>query len=120
MTWNTVTVERSGTIAVVRMNRPAHLNAFDAELSEELSEAGRAFHRDYDVHAVILTGNDRAFSAGADLKEERKETSLAEQRERSQLGRQLCRAWEEMPRASIHASSCAAERGARSPHAWPR
>ncbi|MCB1740290.1 MAG: enoyl-CoA hydratase/isomerase family protein [Gammaproteobacteria bacterium] len=103
MSWNTVTVERQAPIAIVRMNRPAQLNAFNAELSEELAEVGRSFHRDHDIHAVILTGSLRAFSAGADLKEERPRGSLAEQRDRSHLGRHLCRAWEEMPQTTIAA-----------------
>lgn len=103
MTWNTVTVERDGAVAVVRMNRPAQLNAFNAELSEELADVGRRFHRDHDIHAVILTGSKRAFSAGADLKEERPQMNLAQQRDRSHLGRHLCRAWEEMPQTTIAA-----------------
>ena len=103
MTWNTVTVERNREIAIVRMNRPAQLNAFNRELSEELADVGRQFHGDHDTHAVVLTGSERAFSAGADLKEGRPAMTFAEQRERSHLGRHLCRAWEEMPQTTIAA-----------------
>lgn len=103
MSWNTVTVERQGPIAIVRMARQENLNAFNRELTVELTEAGRAFHNDHDTHVVILTGSTRAFSAGADLKEPRPPMSFAEQRERSHLGRHLCRAWEEMPQTTIAA-----------------
>jgi enoyl-CoA hydratase/carnithine racemase len=103
MTWNTVKVERAGDIAIVRMARDKNLNAFDRELIEELTEAGRGFHGDHDTHAVILTGSARAFSAGADLKEQQPPMSFAEQRDRSHLGRHLCRTWEEMPQTTIAA-----------------
>jgi enoyl-CoA hydratase len=104
MTWNTVEVERQGEIAIVRMSREQNLNAFDRELTEELAEVGRSFHNDHDTHAVILTGVGRAFSAGADLKEDRtQKATFAEQRERSHLGRHLCNAWEEMPQTTIAA-----------------
>lgn len=103
MNWNTVQVERMGEIAIVRMSREKSLNAFDRELTEELTDVGLRFHRDHDTHAVILTGSARAFSAGADLKEERPPMTFAEQRERSHLGRHLCRAWEEMPQTTIAA-----------------
>lgn len=103
MTWNTVDVERDGEIAIVRINRPDRLNAFNGELTRELAEVARSFHHDHDTHAVILTGNERAFSAGADLKEERPEMSFPEQRDRSMLGRHLCRAWEEMPQTTVAA-----------------
>jgi enoyl-CoA hydratase/carnithine racemase len=104
MTWNTVTVERQGEIAIVGMAREKYLNAFDREMTEELAEVGRSFHSDHDTHAVILTGTGRAFSAGADLKEDRtQKATFAEQRERSHLGRHLCNAWEEMPQITIAA-----------------
>jgi len=59
MTWNTVTVERQGEIAIVGMAREKYLNAFDREMTEELAEVGRSFHSDHDTHAVILTGTGR-------------------------------------------------------------
>ncbi|MCG8548529.1 MAG: enoyl-CoA hydratase/isomerase family protein [Alphaproteobacteria bacterium] len=103
MSWNTVEVERNGETAIVRMARPKNLNAFNAELLRELTDVARTFYHDHETHAVILTGSTRAFSAGADLKEVRTETEFAAQRDRSQLGRHLCRAWEEMPQTTIAA-----------------
>jgi enoyl-CoA hydratase/carnithine racemase len=103
LSWTTVTTERQGSIAIVRMARKEHLNAFNRELTVELTEAARSFHTDHETRAVILTGTPRAFSAGADLKEVRAETTFASRRERSHLGRHLCRAWEEMPQTTIAA-----------------
>jgi enoyl-CoA hydratase/carnithine racemase len=107
MSWNTVEVEGNmgpdGNIAIVRLSREARLNAFNGELTRELTDVARRFHHDHDTHAVILTGAGRAFSAGADLKEQRGEMTFAEQRDRSQLGRHLCRAWEDMPQTTIAA-----------------
>jgi enoyl-CoA hydratase/carnithine racemase len=107
MSWNTVAVERnigpSGDIAIVRISREERLNAFNGELTRELADVARQFHHDHDTHAVILTGSGRAFSAGADLKEERPAMNFAERRDRSHLGRHLCRAWEEMPQTTIAA-----------------
>jgi len=103
MTWNTVEVETRGRIAIVRMARPAALNAFNYELIEELTEVGRSFHRNHEVHAVILSGKGRGFCAGFDLKQAPAEGSFAERRDRTHLGRHLCSAWEEMPQTTIAA-----------------
>ncbi len=56
-------------IAVVALNRPQALNALNFELMTELTAAFRAFAKDDSVSAVVLTGNDKAFAAGADIKE---------------------------------------------------
>ncbi len=98
-----VTVERDGPIAVVRFDRGERLNAFDRQLTEALTEAALAFHKDHETRAVILTGARNAFSSGADLKEVRPEEGFIAQRQRSHLGRHLCRAWEEMPQTTIAA-----------------
>jgi enoyl-CoA hydratase len=56
-------------IAVINLNRPEVLNALSLTLMEELGEALTSLDKDPKVLSVILTGNDRAFSVGADLKE---------------------------------------------------
>jgi enoyl-CoA hydratase/carnithine racemase len=64
-----ISVEREGGVAVVRMRRDDKHNAFNRAMSTELTEALDALDADDDVVAVMLAGNGRAFSAGADMNE---------------------------------------------------
>ena len=64
-------VERSNRVAVLSLNRPAVLNAFNETLLEELTRALRDAERDPEVGAVIITGSGRAFCAGQDLQARR-------------------------------------------------
>lgn len=67
---NLVTLERRGTVAVVTLNRPERMNALSRRTVETLGQIGRQLTADTSVRAVVLTGaGDRAFCAGADLKE---------------------------------------------------
>jgi enoyl-CoA hydratase len=95
--WQFTTVEHRGPVAIVRFDRGEALNAFNAPLMQELTQVARSFHGDHKTRAIVLTGTARAFSSGADLKEERQPGSFAQYRERSQLGRRLCKAWEDTP-----------------------
>lgn len=70
-----VVMERDGSIATLRLNRPDALNAFDRELAMRLDAALRTVGRDEEVRVVILTGNGRAFSAGQDVRELARETA---------------------------------------------
>ena len=56
-------------VALIRLNRPKALNALNAELLGELSACVEALERDDAVRCLVLTGSDRAFAAGADIKE---------------------------------------------------
>lgn len=67
--YDTVSVERHGAVAVVTLNRPDSLNAFDSALRRDMLAAARAVNADSDVRVVVLTGAGRAFCAGADLAE---------------------------------------------------
>lgn len=67
--YGTVTIERQGAVAIVSMNRPNALNAFNADLRRELTLAVEEINADDVVRVAILTGAGRAFSAGADLSE---------------------------------------------------
>jgi enoyl-CoA hydratase/carnithine racemase len=59
--------EVSDGVAVVRLNRPDHLNTFSGKMGEELGHAYRRCDRDDTVRVVVLTGAGQAFCAGADL-----------------------------------------------------
>jgi len=63
-----VITDRVGTTALIKLNRPDVLNAFDADMRRALRDTLQAVADDTSVRVVVLTGEGRAFSAGADLK----------------------------------------------------
>jgi enoyl-CoA hydratase/carnithine racemase len=67
MTYETVLVERRGSVALLTLNRPERLNAWSPQLARELSGALGEADRDDAVRAIVITGAGRAFCAGADL-----------------------------------------------------
>ena len=69
MTYQTLLVETQDRVALVRLNRPEALNALNSRLLEELCSALEAIEADDAVACVVLTGSERAFAAGADIKE---------------------------------------------------
>jgi enoyl-CoA hydratase len=72
----TVLVERQGAVGIVRLNRPSALNALNAKLIEELGVAFDELEFDPAIGAIVLTGNERAFAAGADIKEMQAKTYI--------------------------------------------
>lgn len=66
---NTVNYSTDETVAVIAMNRPDSLNGFTSEMCEDLLQAFEQASNDDAVRAVVFTGEGRAFSAGADLKQ---------------------------------------------------
>lgn len=66
---NTVIVERHERVVVVRLNRPKVLNALNAELLNELLSTLEPLDRDPSVGCFVVTGSERVFAAGADIKE---------------------------------------------------
>ena len=64
-----ILTETHGRVGLVRLNRPKALNALRANLLAELLDALKAFDADDAIGAMVITGNERAFSAGADIKE---------------------------------------------------
>ena len=69
MPYENILVETHGRVGLVRLNRPKALNALNAALIEDLNEALEAFERDSGIGAIVLTGSEKAFAAGADIKE---------------------------------------------------
>ena len=67
--YQTILVERRGAVGIVTLNRPQALNALNAALIGELAAALDDFEADAEIGAIVLTGNDKAFAAGADVKE---------------------------------------------------
>jgi enoyl-CoA hydratase len=67
--YENIRVERRGAVGLVALNRPEALNALNAALMAELGAALDEFEADPAIAAIVLTGNDKAFAAGADVKE---------------------------------------------------
>jgi enoyl-CoA hydratase len=69
MAYETLIVEIEDSIALIRLNRPEALNALNAKLMSELTAALAAADANDKVRCIILTGSEKAFAAGADIKE---------------------------------------------------
>ena len=69
MAYETLIVEIAEHIALIRLNRPQALNALNGQLIAELGAAMAAADADPAVRCIVLTGNEKAFAAGADIKE---------------------------------------------------
>ena len=69
MTYNNIILEKKNGIGLITMNRPAVLNALDVKTIEELTSAVADLEQDHSIHVAVLTGKDKAFIAGADIKQ---------------------------------------------------
>ena len=69
MTYANIIVETHGRVGLIRLNRPQALNALSSPLIEDLNKALEAFESDPEIGAIVLTGSEKAFAAGADIKE---------------------------------------------------
>ena len=67
--YTTILTEVHGKVGLVRLNRPKALNALNNTLLHELMDALEAFDADPAIGAMVITGNEKAFAAGADIKE---------------------------------------------------
>lgn len=98
-----ITVEVQDRLAIVTVNRPEVRNALNSQVVEELAATFERLAGDAQVGAVILTGaGDKAFVAGADIKEMVGKTGL-EMQAFSELGRRLCDAIEACPKPVVAA-----------------
>ena len=69
MTYDNILVERHGSVGLIRLNRPAALNALNTPLIDELNSVLHEFEKDNAIGCVVLTGSEKSFAAGADIKE---------------------------------------------------
>ena len=69
MPYQTILVERRDTVTLVTLNRPEALNALNSQVLGELVEAFAAYDADSGQRCLVLTGSEKAFAAGADIKE---------------------------------------------------
>jgi enoyl-CoA hydratase len=67
--YQTILVETKGRVGIIRLNRPQVLNALNASIKGELGDAVRKFDADPAIGCMIITGSEKAFAAGADIKE---------------------------------------------------
>mmetsp|Transcript_7850 Transcript_7850/g.13004 ORF Transcript_7850/g.13004 Transcript_7850/m.13004 type:complete len:286 (-) Transcript_7850:232-1089(-) len=64
-----ILAEKKGKVGLITLNRPKQLNALCNALVAEVIDAGQSFDKDAGVGAIVITGSDKAFAAGADIKE---------------------------------------------------
>ena len=81
MTYETIILETKGRVGIVRLNRPNALNALNAQLIEEMSKALDVLEDDEGIGCIIITGSDKAFAAGADIKEMQPKTYMSAYKE---------------------------------------
>ena len=76
MAYETIIAETKGRVGLIRLNRPNALNALNAQLIGELSQALDAFEDDAGIGCIVITGSDKAFAAGADIKQMQSKTYM--------------------------------------------
>jgi enoyl-CoA hydratase len=92
MSYQTIIVETRGRVGLIRMNRPQALNALNAALKAELMTAAEAFETDSAIACTVITGSDKAFAAGADIKE------MVDKTYTDMLGRDFTGEWDRLTR----------------------
>jgi enoyl-CoA hydratase/carnithine racemase len=103
-----ISVEKKGPIAIVTIDRGEKRNALNQDMVLRLTQIALDFQNDAHTTCVVLTGNQKEFSAGIDLGDSSRwnldDKSFIERRAIAQRGAKLCRAWEEMPQLTISAA----------------
>lgn len=87
MTFETILTERIDRVAVITLNRPKALNALNSQVMNEVTTAAAEFDADHGIGAIIITGSEKAFAAGADIKE------MADQSFSDMFGSDFFAAW---------------------------
>jgi enoyl-CoA hydratase len=93
--FETILTSTRGRVGVVTLNRPQALNALNLTLMREVVEAVEAFDADESIGAIVVTGSERAFAAGADIKE------MAAMSHGDVVARDLFAAWDRFGRVRI-------------------
>ncbi len=88
----TIIVEREGRVGVITLNRPKALNALNTTVMTEVVGAATEFDKDPGIGAIVITGSERAFAAGADIKEMSSKTYS------DVIGEQFFGAWDDLSR----------------------
>jgi enoyl-CoA hydratase len=76
MEFITVTEQHAAGVALIRLNRPKELNALNLQLMQELRDTLQNLDKNSQVRVIIITGNDQAFAAGADIKQMADKTAI--------------------------------------------
>ena len=67
MSYEAIKTEQKGRVGLITLNRPKQLNALNPQLMQELGKALQAYDIDDGIGAIVITGNEKAFAAGADI-----------------------------------------------------
>ena len=76
MAYETILTDTRGRVGLITLNRPQQLNALNDQLIGELNQALDAFEADEGIGAIVVTGSEKAFAAGADIKEMQAKTYM--------------------------------------------
>ncbi|MEP0068474.1 enoyl-CoA hydratase [Pyruvatibacter sp.] len=76
MAYDTIKTEKRGAVALITLNRPDALNALNSQLVDELIDAVQGFDADDAIGCMVITGSEKAFAAGADIKEMQPKTYM--------------------------------------------
>ncbi|MFD9899818.1 enoyl-CoA hydratase [Mesorhizobium sp. NPDC059025] len=93
MAYETIIAETRGKVGLITLNRPKALNALNSQVLADILEAVKAFEADASIGAMVITGSEKAFAAGADIKEMQTKTYVEAFMQDFFVG------WEELTRA---------------------
>jgi enoyl-CoA hydratase len=94
MPYDTIIADSKGSVGVITLNRPKAMNALSQQMVAEIGRALDAFEADDDIGAIVITGSDKAFAAGADIKEMASMTFA-----QTYLGNFITKGWEAVSQA---------------------
>ncbi|MES5678479.1 enoyl-CoA hydratase-related protein, partial [Acinetobacter baumannii] len=69
MQWQSILLEKRNGVGLITLNRPQALNALNSELISEINQALDQLEKDREIGCIVLAGSEKAFAAGADIKE---------------------------------------------------